>query len=229
MWCGGDLSASSSAADDTPLNNLAPRASAACRPGHLAQRILQSRSALEGERKQVTELFADVNGAMERAEQLDPEEWHRILARFFAILTDGVHRFEGTVNQYIGDGIMALFGAPIAHEDHAQRARYAALHIREALRAQDVAEVRLHGAAGYACAHGDLRIGQAIGHPCNRVLFGAPVACRAAARPVTRAGVPRPRRRPRLPDPSHAKRQPFVCKTGSSRAARSAQPFVCAC
>ena len=79
-------------------------------------------SALEGERKQVTVLFADVKGSMDLAEQLDPEEWHKILDGFFRILTDGVHRFEGTVNQYTGDGIMALFGAPIAHEDHAQRA-----------------------------------------------------------------------------------------------------------
>jgi len=100
-------------------------------PKHLADRILQSRSALEGERKQVTVLFADVKGSMELAEQLDPEEWHSILERFFAILTEGVHRFEGTVNQYTGDGIMALFGAPIAHEDHAQRACYAALHLQE--------------------------------------------------------------------------------------------------
>jgi class 3 adenylate cyclase/tetratricopeptide (TPR) repeat protein len=79
-------------------------------------------------------LFADVKGSMELAEQFDPEEWHQILDRFFAILTEGVHRFEGTVNQYTGDGIMALFGAPIAHEDHAQRACYAALHLRERLR-----------------------------------------------------------------------------------------------
>jgi class 3 adenylate cyclase len=71
---------------------------------------------------------------MELAEQVDPEEWHRILDRFFQILADGVHRFEGTVNQYTGDGIMALFGAPIAHEDHAQRACWAALHLREELR-----------------------------------------------------------------------------------------------
>jgi len=103
-------------------------------PKHLADRILQSRSALEGERKQVTVLFADVKGSMELAEQLDPEEWHQILERFFAILTEGVHRFEGTVNQYTGDGIMALFGAPIAHEDHAQRACYAALAMRDVLR-----------------------------------------------------------------------------------------------
>jgi class 3 adenylate cyclase/tetratricopeptide (TPR) repeat protein len=103
-------------------------------PKHLAEKILQSKSALEGERKQVTVLFADVKGSMELAEQLDPEEWHRILERFFEILTEGVHRFEGTVNQYTGDGIMALFGAPIAHEDHAQRACYAALHLRDAAR-----------------------------------------------------------------------------------------------
>jgi class 3 adenylate cyclase/DNA-binding IscR family transcriptional regulator len=104
-------------------------------PKHLVDRILGSRSALEGERKVVTVLFADVKGSMELAEGLDPEEWHAILERFFQILTDGVHRFEGTVNQYTGDGIMALFGAPIAHEDHAQRACYAALHLRDALRA----------------------------------------------------------------------------------------------
>jgi class 3 adenylate cyclase/tetratricopeptide (TPR) repeat protein len=103
-------------------------------PKHLAEKILQSKSALEGERKQVTVLFADVKGSMELAEGIDPEEWHRILDRFFQILADGVHRFEGTVNQYTGDGIMALFGAPIAHEDHAQRACYAGLHLRDELR-----------------------------------------------------------------------------------------------
>jgi class 3 adenylate cyclase/tetratricopeptide (TPR) repeat protein len=103
-------------------------------PKHLADKILTARSALEGERKQVTVLFADVKGSMELAEQLDPEAWHAILDRFFAILSDGVHRFEGTVNQYTGDGIMALFGAPIAHEDHARRACYAALHLRSELR-----------------------------------------------------------------------------------------------
>mgnify|MGYP003349828717 CR=1 FL=1 len=82
-------------------------------PKHLAEKILTSRSALEGERKQVTVLFADLKGSMDLAEQLDPEEWHRIMDRFFVILTDGIHRFEGTINQYGGDGVMALFGAPI--------------------------------------------------------------------------------------------------------------------
>ncbi|MDG2303669.1 MAG: adenylate/guanylate cyclase domain-containing protein [Candidatus Binatia bacterium] len=103
-------------------------------PRHLADRILRTRSALEGERKQVTVLFADVKGSMTLAEEVDPEEWHRILNRFFAILGDGIHRFEGTINQYTGDGIMALFGAPIAHEDHASRACYSALALRTELR-----------------------------------------------------------------------------------------------
>ena len=103
-------------------------------PKHLADKILQSKSALEGERKQVTVLFADIQGSMQLATQLDPERWHELLERYFAILTDAVHHFEGTVNQYTGDGIMALFGAPIAHEDHAQRACYAALRARDQLR-----------------------------------------------------------------------------------------------
>jgi class 3 adenylate cyclase/tetratricopeptide (TPR) repeat protein len=114
-----------------PLGQPEPRSYT---PKHLAEKILASRSALEGERKQVTVLFADVKGSMDLAEQVDPEEWHKIMDRFFAILSGGVHRFEGTINQYTGDGIMALFGAPIAHEDHAQRACYAALHLRDELR-----------------------------------------------------------------------------------------------
>ena len=112
----------------------APRAPRDYTPKHLADKILQSKSALEGERKQVTVLFADIQGSMQLATQLDAEDWHIILERYFAILTDAVHRFEGTVNQYTGDGIMALFGAPIAHEDHGQRACYAALQARDQLR-----------------------------------------------------------------------------------------------
>ena len=92
-----------------PISNVRnPEDPRAYTPKHLADKILQSKSALEGERKQVTVMFADVKGSMELAEQLDPEQWHTILDRFFAILTEGVHRFEGTVNQYTGDGIMAL-------------------------------------------------------------------------------------------------------------------------
>jgi class 3 adenylate cyclase/tetratricopeptide (TPR) repeat protein len=110
-------------------------------PAHLSERILTSRSALEGERKQVTVLFADVQGSMDIAESVDAEEWHRILDGFFAILADGIHRFEGTINQFTGDGVMALFGAPIAHEDHAQRACHAALALSESL-ARYSAELR---------------------------------------------------------------------------------------
>ena len=116
------------------VNLPAPPDPRAYTPKHLAEKILTSRSALEGERKQVTILFADVRGSTELASELDPEEWHGIMDRFFQILAEGVHRFEGTVNEYRGDGIMALFGAPIAHEDHAQRACYSALHLRDALR-----------------------------------------------------------------------------------------------
>ena len=133
-----------------PANNLSPRSYT---PKHLADKILQSKSALEGERKQVTVLFADVKGSMELAEQLDPEEWHAILDRFFAILTDGVHRFEGTVNQYTGDGIMALFGAPIGHEDHAQRACYAALYLRDEI-ARYATEVKREHGVGFSTRMG---------------------------------------------------------------------------
>jgi len=114
-------------------------------PKHLADKILQSKSALEGERKQVTVMFADVKGSMELAEQLGAEGWHSVLDRFFEILSEGVHRFEGTVNQYTGDGIMALFGAPIAHEDHEQRACYAALHLRDELARYATEVKREHG------------------------------------------------------------------------------------
>src|SRR5436309_2622861 len=104
-------------------------------PRHLVEKILASQSALRGERKLVTILFADVVRSMELAERVDPEEWHRLLDRLFRILAGGVHRYEGTVNQYTGDGIMALFGAPIAHEDHAQRACAAALDLARELSA----------------------------------------------------------------------------------------------
>jgi class 3 adenylate cyclase/tetratricopeptide (TPR) repeat protein len=120
--------------EPTPVGRTPPeRSPRDYTPRHLAEKILRSRSALEGERKLVTVLFADVKDSTALAERLDAEEWHRVLDRFFGILTEGVHRFEGTVNQYTGDGIMALFGAPIAHEDHAQRACYAALRLRDEL------------------------------------------------------------------------------------------------
>ena len=86
---------------------------------------------MDGERKQVTVLFADIKGSMDMSEQVDPDEWRQIMQRFFSLLSDGVRRFEGTVDKFTGDGIMALFGAPIAHEDHAARACFAALQMEE--------------------------------------------------------------------------------------------------
>ena len=102
-------------------------------PRHLAERILTTRSALEGERKQVTVLFVDVSGFTRMSERLDPEDVHGLMRRAFELMLEAVHRYEGTVNQFLGDGIMALFGAPLAHEDHPRRAVNAALAIRAAL------------------------------------------------------------------------------------------------
>ncbi|MGH8064091.1 MAG: adenylate/guanylate cyclase domain-containing protein [Candidatus Entotheonellia bacterium] len=102
-------------------------------PRHLAEKILASRSALEGERKQVTVLFVDVSWFTAMAAQLDPEEVHALMNRAFGLMLEEVHRYEGTVNQFLGDGIMAIFGAPIAHEDHAHRAVHAALGIHHRL------------------------------------------------------------------------------------------------
>src|SRR5262249_45048151 len=102
-------------------------------PKHLADKILTSRHALEGERKQVTVLFADLKGSMELLADRDPEEARKVLDAVLTLMMDAVHRYEGTVNQVMGDGIMALFGAPVAHEDHAVRACYAALRMQEAV------------------------------------------------------------------------------------------------
>src|SRR6266480_4230540 len=100
-------------------------------PKHLAEKILTSRAALEGERKQVTVLFADLKGSMELLADRDPEEARKLLDPVLEHMMEAVHRYEGTVNQVMGDGIMALFGAPLAHEDHAARACYAALRMQE--------------------------------------------------------------------------------------------------
>ena len=103
-------------------------------PKHLAEKMLTSRAALEGERKQVTVLFADLKGSTELIAALDPEEAQTLLDPMIHIMMEAVHRYEGTVNQVLGDGIMALFGAPVAHEDHAVRACYAALAMQAAMR-----------------------------------------------------------------------------------------------
>jgi class 3 adenylate cyclase/tetratricopeptide (TPR) repeat protein len=102
-------------------------------PKHLAERILTSKAALEGERKQVTVLFADLKGSMELLADRDPEEARKILDPILEHMMEAVHRYEGTVNQVMGDGIMALFGAPVAYEDHAVRACYAALRMQESV------------------------------------------------------------------------------------------------
>jgi class 3 adenylate cyclase len=103
-------------------------------PQHLADKILTSRAALEGERKQVTVLFADIKGSMELFAERDPEAVQKLLDPMLERMIEAVHRYEGTVNRVMGDGIMALFGAPIAHEDHAVRACYAALRMQETIR-----------------------------------------------------------------------------------------------
>src|SRR5262249_16077571 len=118
-------------APDSPPRFIAPEAYT---PKHLAEKILTSRAALEGERKQVTVLFADLKGSMELLAARDHEEARRILDRVLERMMEAVHRYEGTVNQVMGDGIMALFGAPLAHEDHAVRACYAALRMQESVK-----------------------------------------------------------------------------------------------
>jgi class 3 adenylate cyclase len=102
-------------------------------PKHLAEKILTSRGALEGERKPVTVLFCDLVSSTMLAERLGPDRMHAVLGAFFERALAEVHRYEGTINQFLGDGFMALFGAPIAHEDHARRAMLAAVGIRRAL------------------------------------------------------------------------------------------------
>ena len=102
-------------------------------PKFLADKILTTRSSIEGERKLVTVLFADVANFTSLSEKLDPEEIHEIMDGCFKILMEEIHKYEGTINQFTGDGVMALFGAPLAHEDHAQRACHAALAIQKAL------------------------------------------------------------------------------------------------
>jgi class 3 adenylate cyclase len=104
-------------------------------PSHLADKIRTVRPTLEGERKQVTVLFADLKGSTELIQGLDPEAAQQLLDPAIQRMMDAVHRYEGTVNQVLGDGIMALFGAPIAHEDHAMRACYVALGMQAAMRA----------------------------------------------------------------------------------------------
>jgi class 3 adenylate cyclase len=138
VWTGGTAIAPAPVSDQesTPLSYT---------PAYLAEKILTSRAALEGERKQVTVLFADLKGSTELIEGLDPEEARTLLDPALHVMMDAVHRYEGTVNQVLGDGIMALFGAPVAHEDHAVRACYAALAMQAAMRRYAEEVRRSHG------------------------------------------------------------------------------------
>jgi class 3 adenylate cyclase/tetratricopeptide (TPR) repeat protein len=144
--CGAPLAAKPASVDITPARAADRFASPeSYTPKHLAEKILTSKSAIEGERKIVTVMFSDVSGFTAMSEKLDPEDVHGIMDRAFEVILEAVHRYEGTVNQFLGDGVMALFGAPIAHEDHAQRALSAALRIQTNLKplAEDVN--RAHG------------------------------------------------------------------------------------
>jgi class 3 adenylate cyclase/tetratricopeptide (TPR) repeat protein len=137
VWAG---SAGAGATPSAPAGEPA-RPPRSYTPPHLAEKILTSRAALEGERKQVTVLFADLKGSMELLADRDPEEARQLLDPVLERMMAAVHRYEGTVNQVMGDGIMALFGAPIAHEDHAVRACYAALAMQTSVK-QYAAEVQ---------------------------------------------------------------------------------------
>lgn len=118
----------------TAVPEKSPFTPASYVPKHLADKILAARKSMEGERKEVTILFADVTGFTSMSEEMDPEEVHNLVREVLAFLVEEVHHYEGTVAQFLGDGIMALFGAPVAHEDSPQRALHAALGIRERVR-----------------------------------------------------------------------------------------------
>jgi class 3 adenylate cyclase/predicted ATPase len=145
VWLGESGSAEAPTLSSTPptLESALPataheREPLSYTPKHLAEKILTSRSALEGERKQVTVLFCDLANSTPIAEHIGPEAMHTLLNRFFELALSEVHRYEGTINQFLGDGFMALFGAPIAHEDHARRGVLAALALQRALKEADL-------------------------------------------------------------------------------------------
>jgi class 3 adenylate cyclase/tetratricopeptide (TPR) repeat protein len=151
--CGGELapgkrfcgSCGTPAAGQSAARTASPESYT---PKHLAEKILTSKAALEGERKQVTVLFADLKGSMELLADRDPEEARKLLDPVLERMMEAVHRYEGIVNQVMGDGIMALFGAPVAHEDHAVRACYAALDMQAAIRRYAEEARRTHGVGG---------------------------------------------------------------------------------
>ena len=138
--CGHDLAKPT---EPPPIDYSQPQSYT---PKYLAEKILTTRSSIEGERKLVTVLFADVANYTSISEKLDPEEVHQIMDGCFKILMDEIHRYEGTINQFTGDGVMALFGAPVAHEDHGQRASHAALSIQKAVQGYGEKVKGQHGA-----------------------------------------------------------------------------------
>ena len=142
VWTGDTAAAAAPAAAPAPVQ---AQALLSYTPPHLTDKILAARTTLEGERKQVTVLFADLKDSTELIRGLDPEAAQQLLDPALHHMMDAVHRFEGTVNQVLGDGIMALFGAPIAHEDHALRACYAALAMQAAMQPTTEAMRRTRG------------------------------------------------------------------------------------
>ena len=142
LWTGTRAAAPPAAVAPTLVQDQAPLTYT---PPHLAEQILTSRAAMEGERKQVTVLFADLKGSMELLAERDPEEARHLLDPVLDRMMAAVHLYEGTVNQVMGDGIMALFGAPLAHEDHAVRACYAALRMQAAIKQYATEVQRSHG------------------------------------------------------------------------------------
>jgi adenylate cyclase len=152
VWIGEQAEAAPPPVLGTPTLASAPapdqqREPLSYTPKHLAEKILTSRSALEGERKQVTVLFCDLANSTPIAERIGPEAMHTLLNRFFEVALNEVHRYEGTINQFLGDGFMALFGAPLAHEDHARRGVLAALVLQRTLK-----EAELGKPYGVECA-----------------------------------------------------------------------------
>jgi hypothetical protein len=151
VWVGGAAAPPPAATDTASVQARAPDAAPLTyTPPHLTDKILAARPALAGERKQVTVLFADLKDSTELIRGLDPEAAQQLLDPAIHIMMDAVHRFEGTVNQVLGDGIMALFGAPIAHEDHALRACYAALAMQGAMQSYTG---RCAAAAAWSCVY----------------------------------------------------------------------------
>src|SRR2546429_602721 len=135
VWTGGAASGDAPVVESASQQGPSPLSYT---PPHIAEKILPTRSALEGERERVTVFFCDLANSTALAERLGPEAMHTLLNQFFELALGEVHRYEGTINQFLGDGFMALFGAPIAHEDHARRGVLSALALQRTLKEADL-------------------------------------------------------------------------------------------